>query len=219
MGTIPFSRGSFQPRDWTHVSCISRWIFLPLSHHGITCQLCNSFSIKKTFPTLCSEHWLPIVSYWCFVLKVFIPSEVDLSCSLCVLWAKNSFPSKFKYQIPSPPVPQNVIVFRDRTLKRWLRLNDAILVGPKFPWRRDRLSTPVFLGFSDGSEGKEFTCKGDLASIPELGRSPGGRHGNQLQYSCLENPQGQRSLAGYSPWGCKELDMTERVSTAQHNLV
>ena len=30
--------------------------------------------------------------------------------------------------------------------------------------------------------------------------------GNPLQYSCLENPHGQRSLVGYSPWGCKELD-------------
>ena len=34
-----------------------------------------------------------------------------------------------------------------------------------------------------------------------------------LQYSCLENPHGQRSLVGYSPWGHKELDMTERLST------
>ena len=32
---------------------------------------------------------------------------------------------------------------------------------------------------------------------------------NPLQYSCLENPHGQRSLAGYSPWGCKQLDMAE----------
>ena len=39
----------------------------------------------------------------------------------------------------------------------------------------------------------------DTGSIPGLGRSPGGGHGNPLQYSCLENPQGQRSLAGYSP--------------------
>ena len=30
-----------------------------------------------------------------------------------------------------------------------------------------------------------------------------------LQYSCLENPHGQRRLAGYSPWGCKESDMTD----------
>ena len=37
----------------------------------------------------------------------------------------------------------------------------------------------------------------DVASIPGLGRSPGGGHGNPLAYSCLENPHGQRSLAGY----------------------
>ena len=36
--------------------------------------------------------------------------------------------------------------------------------------------------------------------------------GNPLQYSCLENPHGQRILLGYSPWGCKELDTTEGLS-------
>ena len=55
---------------------------------------------------------------------------------------------------------------------------------------------------------------GDLGLIPGLGRFPGGGHGNSLQYSCLENPHGQRSLVGYSPWGHKESDMTERLSTA-----
>ena len=51
------------------------------------------------------------------------------------------------------------------------------------------------MGFSGGSEP---TCNvGDLGSIPGLRRSPGGGHGNPLQYSCLENPHGQRSLAGY----------------------
>ena len=49
----------------------------------------------------------------------------------------------------------------------------------------------------------------DLCSIPGLGRSLGGGHGNPLQYSCLENPHRQRSLTGYGPQGCKELDMTE----------
>ena len=39
--------------------------------------------------------------------------------------------------------------------------------------------------------------------------SPGAGHGNPLQYSCLENPHGQRRLVGYSPWGCKESDPTE----------
>ena len=43
------------------------------------------------------------------------------------------------------------------------------------------------------------------SQIPGLGRSPGGGHGNPFQYSCVENPHGQRSLAGYSPWGRKEL--------------
>ena len=42
---------------------------------------------------------------------------------------------------------------------------------------------------------------------------PEGVHGNPLQYSCLENPHGQGSLAGYSPWGVKESDMIE-CSTA-----
>ena len=59
--------------------------------------------------------------------------------------------------------------------------------------------------FSGGSDSKESTCNaGDLDSIPGLGRSPGGGHGNPLQYSCLENPHGQRSLAGHGPRGCKE---------------
>ena len=74
----------------------------------------------------------------------------------------------------------------------------------------DRLPAAAFSDLPSGSDGKESTCNvGDLSSVPELGRSPGGGHGNLLHYSCLENPHGQRSLAGYSPWGSKELDVTE----------
>ena len=76
------------------------------------------------------------------------------------------------------------------------------------------LPTPVFLGFPGGSVGKEPRV-GDLGSIPGLGHSPEGGHGNPLQDSCLENPHGQRSLAGCSPRGCKESDMTKRLRTAQ----
>ena len=66
------------------------------------------------------------------------------------------------------------------------------------------------MGFPGGSGGKESACNaGDLGSIPGLGRSPGGGHGNPLQYSCLESPHGQRSLAGYSPWDHAESDTTE----------
>ena len=53
---------------------------------------------------------------------------------------------------------------------------------------RDRLPTPVFMGFPGGSDGKESTCNvRDLGSIPGLGRSPGEGHGNPLQYCYLEN--------------------------------
>ena len=70
-------------------------------------------------------------------------------------------------------------------------------------WVRNRLPTPVFLGFPSGSES---ACNGgDLGSVPVLGRSPGGGHGNSFQYSCLENPHGQRSLVSYSPWDSQRV--------------
>ena len=47
----------------------------------------------------------------------------------------------------------------------------------------------MYTDFSVGKGTKESACNaGDLGSIPGMGRSPGGRHGNPLQYSCLENP-------------------------------
>ena len=77
-------------------------------------------------------------------------------------------------------------------------------------------NTHPHLGFPSSSDSKESACNaGDLDSIPGLGRSPGGGRGNPLQYSCLENPPGLRSLAGYNPWGHKESDTTEGLSTAQ----
>ena len=83
-------------------------------------------------------------------------------------------------------------------------------LGQEVSLEKDRLPTPVFLGFPGGSGGKESTCNvGDLGSIPGLGRSPGGGHGNPLQHSCLENPHGQRSLAGYSSLGLKESDTSK----------
>ena len=68
--------------------------------------------------------------------------------------------------------------------------------------------------FPSGSDSEQSTCHaGDPSFIPGLGRSPGGGHSNPLQCSCVESPHGQRSLANYSPWGHKELDMTEQLST------
>ena len=65
----------------------------------------------------------------------------------------------------------------------------------KIPWRRDRLPTPVFLGFPCGSAGKESAC---LGSIPGLGR--------ERPPTPVFWPGEFHSL--YSPWGCKDLDAT-----------
>ena len=70
------------------------------------------------------------------------------------------------------------------------------------------------ISFPGGADSKESACNaGDLGLNPGLGRSTGGGHGNPLQYSCLESPHGQKNPAGYSPWGHKELDTTEWLST------
>ena len=62
-------------------------------------------------------------------------------------------------------------------------------------------------------EGKELACDaGGAGSVPGSGRCPGERNGYPLQDPCLEF-HGQRSLVGYSPWGLKESDVTEHLST------
>ena len=77
-----------------------------------------------------------------------------------------------------------------------------------------------FRGFPGGSMGKESACNAgdarDSGLIPGWGRSPGGGHGNPLQYSCLENPMDRGAwqsrlltVQAYSPWGRKESDTTE----------
>ena len=99
---------------------------------------------------------------------------------------------------------KNLPAIQETRFNSWVR---------KIPWKRDRLSISVFLSLPGGSDSKESTCYvGNMGSIPGLGRFPGEGHGNPLQYSCLENTHGQRSLMGYSPWDCKESDMTEQLS-------
>ena len=76
------------------------------------------------------------------------------------------------------------------------------------------------LGFPGGSDGKESTCNvEDLGSIPVWGISPGEGNGYPLQYSCLENPHGQRSLTGCHPLACKESDMTEQLSRLRRIMI
>ena len=63
-------------------------------------------------------------------------------------------------------------------------------------------------GFPDGSDSKESACTaGDLGLIPGLGRAPGEGKSYPLQFW-----PGESHKILYSPWGCKELDTTERLS-------
>ena len=67
-----------------------------------------------------------------------------------------------------------------------------------------------FPGFPGDSVSKESACNvGDPGSIPGSGTSPEEGNGNPLNYSCLEDCHGQKSLVGYSPWGHKESDTPE----------
>ena len=72
------------------------------------------------------------------------------------------------------------------------------------------------MGFPGGSGVNNLLANSgdikDAGSIPGPGRAPGRGHGNPLQYFCPREPPGQRSLTGYSPWGRKELDMTETIA-------
>ena len=75
-------------------------------------------------------------------------------------------------------------------------------------------SLSLKMDFPGGSVVKNLPASsGGTGSISGSGRSPEGGHGNPLQYFCLENPHGQRSLVGYSPRGHEELDKNERTST------
>ena len=71
-----------------------------------------------------------------------------------------------------------------------------------------------YMGFPSGLAGKEPACNArDPHSIPGLGRSPREGKGNPLRSVFLPGEfHGQRSLAGYSPWGRKESDTTDRLT-------
>ena len=82
----------------------------------------------------------------------------------------------------------------------WIRIDPGIESCndswvEKIRWRRDKLPTPIFLGFPCGSAGEESSCNvGDLDSIPGLGRSPRKGKGYPLQYFFLENSIDRRAM-------------------------
>ena len=70
-------------------------------------------------------------------------------------------------------------------------------------------SSIMSMGFPVGWQGNESACKSGNLGLIWVRKIPWRRACNPLQYPCLENPQGQRSLVGYRPQGQKELDMTD----------
>ena len=120
---------------------------------------------------------------------------------------------------------------------RWESDTTSLSLFPFMHWRRKWQPTPVFLpaesqgrgslvaaicgvaqsrtrlkrlssSSSSGSDSKDSACNaGDVGSIPGPGRSPG----EQPPVFLPGKFHGQRSLAGYCPWGCKELDTTKRT--------
>ena len=122
-------------------------------------------------------------------------------------WSVPSVPSCFSPLWIYPPSAKTIAEAPLYLVSPWMRLwmawqtleNCSKIMFSKVPWD----------GYPEWLNGKESTCQcRRLGSIPGLGRSHGGGNGNPLQDSCLENPQGHRSLAGYSPWSGKELDTT-----------
>ena len=86
----------------------------------------------------------------------------------------------------------------------------AVYTGIRQFIRRGEQPRGVSRGSPRSSDGKQSTCNvGDPGSILGSGRSPGGRHGNPLQYSCLENPVDIGAWQGYSPRGHARVEYDE----------
>ena len=105
--------------------------------------------------------------------------ELNWKCVIYQYIQRDTFSNKREWNIKKKKKKRIHLQCRRPRFHFWVR---------KFSWRKDRLSTLVFLGFPDDSAGKESAWNvGDLGSIPGLGWSP--REGNSysLQYSGLEN--------------------------------
>ena len=84
---------------------------------------------------------------------------------------------------------------------------------PLFPFPLPGFIFLYCTGFPGGSDGKESACNvGDLGSIPGSGRIPWRREWQPTPVFLPGGFHGQRRLVGYSPWGCKESDLTERLT-------
>ena len=118
-------------------------------------------------------HAIPPFTHWRWQPEATLWSKRKVGLCVGYTLPSSYWASMIAQWVKNPPAMQEI------KFNSW--------VG-KICWRRDRLPTPVFLGFPCGSVGKESACNArDLGLIPGLGRSPGEGKGYPLQYSGLEN--------------------------------
>ena len=130
------------------------------------------------------------------LIPFFLVTELHASFrihSACVIWVDLTSPLARKACDPGPSHKQNPSPNHRNGLDGLTDVAEDVKTD------RSRIS----MGFPGGIVVKNLPANAgdsrDTSLIPGLGRSLGGRHGNPLQYSCLENPHGQSSLAGYGP--------------------
>ena len=160
---------------------LAHWVGDATSSFVIPFSSClQSFPAPRSFPeSVICNRW---PKDWSFSLSIspsnvysgLISFRIDWFVLLAVQGTFKILPSLVAQLVKNSPAMQETLL--------------PFLVG-KICWRRDRLPTPVFLGFPGGLAGKESTCNaGDLGLIFGLERSPREGKGYPLQYSSLESP-------------------------------
>ena len=120
---------------------------------------------------------------WPSVMSPLIYTDLTFTGFSCLIFSEDSWNGSTPFSGSPTSIAQLV--------KNCPAMQEPLVqcLAQEGPWRRDRLPTPVFLGFPSQSAGKESACNvGDLGSVPGLGRWPGEGNGYPLQYSGLENP-------------------------------
>ena len=195
---MPSSRGSSQPRHQTLVSCIAGSFFTDWATRKLVFCVCvcvllymhiyiyvfgfDVFSIdlweESSAKSLCISR---ILNQYIFCNLKTMKQDKSSCHLLCVRFWNSKYPLIDFHCTQIPYYFCNLVqVF----CKFWA--SQAALVVKNLPANAGDIR--------------------DEGSIPGSRTYPWEGNGNPLQYSCLENPHGQRSLAVYSPWGLKELD-------------
>ena len=162
------------------------------------------------------------VSYVQFELELFKTSR-DHNPPTGQSWVSNWWPSDIRGPQTPPSVPGDAAIFwtcvheETHSSEAPAQYNDYLIffLSP-VPYPQFPTPQPYPMGFPGDSDGKESACcAGDIGLISRSARSPGGGHGNPLQYSGRENPMGRGAWRATVLWGCKESDTAEVMEDAQ----